>query len=286
MAVRVKGITHVALELSSPTRMERYLRDVFGLQLLRQGYLRGEYVRVIGSPHHQTQNPGFLILYNRPFIPRGRLRYIAFGVEQAIEDAVIELRQRDNRVDTEDILIGPGDLHIKIDSFSHPRLLPRDDPSTKMADAIVDQSLPCLWRGIHHVSPDVPAHGPLLDWLSLTFGMDLRKDAVDRRGELVTSVKYSDGHRDSIGRLPPLLTQFLRPDISRVELNHIAFDTADAVGAISTIEGRGEKVDLPGDALIYGPEEVWFQIESRDTPFPVDHPANQVGVTLIPYKVG
>ena len=48
MDIRVEGITHVALELSSPTRTERYLRDVFGLQLLRQGYLRGEYVRVIG----------------------------------------------------------------------------------------------------------------------------------------------------------------------------------------------------------------------------------------------
>ena len=83
--MRVLGITHVALELSSPTRTERYLRDVFGLQLLRQGYLRGEYVRVIGSPQHQRENPGFLILYNRPFIPRGRLRYIAFGVDQDVD---------------------------------------------------------------------------------------------------------------------------------------------------------------------------------------------------------
>jgi hypothetical protein len=266
--------------------MERYLRDIFGLQLLRHGYLRGEYVRAIGSPHHQRENPGFLVLYNRPFIPRGRLRYIAFGVRQEIEDAVIELRRRQYQVDSDDTVTGPGDLCIKIDSFRRPRPLPERDPSTRMADAPVDPDLPCLWRGIHHASPDVPAHGPLLDWLSTTFGMDLRKDAVDRRGEIVTSVKYSDGTRDPIGRLPPLLTQFLRPGIPRVELNHIAFDTADAEGAIRAVERRGEKVDLPGDAIIYGPEEIWFQIESKDTPFPVDHPANQVGVTLIPYKVG
>lgn len=286
MPSRVQGITHVALELSSPTRMERYLRDIFGLQLLRQGYLRGEYVRVIGSPHHQRDNPGFLMLYNRPFIPRGRLRYIAFGVDQEIEDAVINLRRREYAVDTEDIVTGPGDLRIKIDSFSKPRPLPMHDPMTKMEDMPIDSALPCLWRGIHHVSPDVPAHGPLLDWLSAAFGMDLRKDIVDRRGEMVTSVKYSDGTRDAIGRLPPILTQFVRSGIQRVELNHIAFDTPDAEGSIEVIEGRGAPVDLPGDALIYGPEEIWFQIESKDTPFPVNHQANQVGVTFLPYKVG
>jgi hypothetical protein len=58
---------------------------------------------------------------------------------------------------------------------------------------------------------------------------------------------------------------------------------ADAPGAISVIESRGAKVDLPQDAVIHGPEEVWYQIDSVDTPFPVDHPANQTGVTLIPY---
>lgn len=286
MPVRVEGITHVALDLSSPTRMERYLRDIFGLQLLHQGYLRGEYIRVIGSPHHQRENPGFLILYNRPFIPRGRLRHIGFGVVGDIEEAVVELRRRGHAVDGDDIITGPGALRIKIDSFRHPRPLPLHDPLTKTMVMRADPDLPCLWRGIHHVSPDVPAHGPILDWLTATFGMDLRKDAVDRRGELVTSVKYSDGPMDPIGRRPPFLTQFLRTGIERVELNHIAFDTANAEDSIDVIEGRGAKVDGPGDALIYGPEEIWFQIESRDAPFPVDHPANQVGVTFIPYKVG
>jgi catechol 2,3-dioxygenase-like lactoylglutathione lyase family enzyme len=283
--MRVLGITHVALELSSPTRMERYLQDIFGLQLLRQGYLRGEHVRVIGSPVHQGENPGFLILYNRPFIPHGRLRYVAFGVDQDVEEAVADLRHRGYEVDGNDLISAPGDLKIKIDHFTQPRPLPRDDPSTKMAAADVDANLPCLWRGIHHVAPDVPEHEPLLAWLTQTFGLDERK-THDRRGELIRSVKYSDGPKDPIGRKPALLPQFLRPGISRVELNHIAFDTADAEGAIGVIESRGAKVDLPQDAMIHGPEEIWYQIDSRDTPFPVDHPANQTGVTFIPYHVG
>ncbi|MGH2404467.1 MAG: hypothetical protein ACRDGN_08380 [bacterium] len=282
--MRVLGITHVALELSSPTRTERYLRDVFGLQLLRQGYLRGEYVRVIGSPQHQRENPGFLILYNRPFIPRGRLRYIAFGVDQDVDAAVADLRRRGEEVDGEDIITAPMDLKIKIDSFTRPRPVSERDPSTKMADAPVDTSLPCLWRGIHHVAPDVPDHDPLLSWLEATFGLDERK-THDRRGELIRSVKYSDGRKDPVGRKPSLLPQFLRKGLTRVELNHIAFDTADAEGAIAVIESRGEEVDLPQDAMIHGPEEVWYQIDSRDTPFPVDHPANPTGVTFIPYHV-
>jgi catechol 2,3-dioxygenase-like lactoylglutathione lyase family enzyme len=285
MAIRVLGITHVALELSSPTRMERYLRDIFGLQLLQQGYLRGEYVRVVGSPHHQQGNPGFLVLYNRPFIPRGRLRYIALGVQGGVDEAVVELRRNGHDVDGEDIVTAPGDLKIKIDSFTHPRPLPQHDPVTKMVDMPVDATLPCLWRAIHHVAPDVPAHGPLLDWLSTVFGMD-KRSAHDRRGEHIMSVRYGDGPRDPIGRLQSFLPQFLRPGIPRVELNHIAFDTADGEGAIGVIESRGAKVDFPQDAMIHGPEEVWYQIDSVDTPYPIDHPANQTGVTFMPYGIG
>lgn len=282
--MRVLGITHVALELSSPTRTERYLRDIFGLQLLRQGYLRGEYVRIMGSPHHQRENPGFLILYNRPFIPRGRLRHIAFGIDQDVDKAVSDLRRRGYEVDGEDLIAAPMDLKIKIDSFTQPRPASQHDAATKLADAPVDHNLPCLWRGIHHVAPDVPEHEPLLEWLEVTFGLDERK-THDRRGELIRSVKYSDGRKDPIGRKPSLLPQFLRKGIARVELNHIAFETADAEGAIALIESRGAKVDLPQDAMIHGPEEVWYQIDSRDTPFPVDHPANPTGVTFIPYHV-
>jgi catechol 2,3-dioxygenase-like lactoylglutathione lyase family enzyme len=285
MQIRVEGITHVALELSSPTRMERYLRDIYGLQLLRQGYVRGEYVRVIGSPHYQTANPGFLVLYNRPFIPRGRLRHIAFGVNQDVDAAVAELRRRGYEVDGEDIVTAPMDLRIKIDSFSRPRPLPVNDPVTRMADAAIDPNLPCLWRGIHHVAPDVPEHEPLLRWLLETFGLDEWR-THDRRGELIRGAKYSDGPKDPIGRKPAILPQFLRRGNTRVELNHIAFEVADAVGAIGVIESRGAKVDLQQDAMIHGPEEVWYQIDSRDTPYPVDHPANPTGVTLMPYHVG
>ncbi len=282
--MRVLGITHVALELSSPTRMERYLKDIFGLQLLQQGYLHGEYVRIMGSPHHQRENPGFLRLYNRPFIPRGRLRYIAFGIDQDVDAAVTRLRARGYEIDGEDLVTAPMGLVIKIDSFTAPRPLSQHDPWTKMGDAPVDPNLPCLWRRIHHVAPDVPEHDPLLNWLETTFGLDERK-THDRRGELIRSVKYSDGPKDPIGRKPSLLPQFLRAGTTRVELNHIAFDTADAEGAIAVIESRGAKVDLPQDAMIHGPEEVWYQIDSRDTPFPVDHPANPTGVTFIPYHV-
>jgi hypothetical protein len=49
------------------------------------------------------------------------------------------------------------------------------------------------------------------------------------------------------------------------------------------IETRGVKVDFPQDAIIHGPEEVWYQIDSTDAPFPINHPANQTGVTFIAY---
>jgi catechol 2,3-dioxygenase-like lactoylglutathione lyase family enzyme len=280
--MRVLGITHAALELSSPTRMERWLRDVFGLQLLRQGYWKGEYVRVMGSPHHQRQNPGFLILYNRPFIPRGRLRHVGLAVDQPIDQAVADLRRRGYEVDGEDIVVAPFDFHLKIDSFTEPRPMPVHDPSTKMADEAVDPNLPCLWRGIHHLAPDVPEHEPLLAWLETTFGLDHRT-THDRRGEIISSVKYDDAPRDAIGRRRSLFPQFLRRGTTRVELNHIAFEVADAEGAITEVEARGPRVDLWQDAMIHGPEEVWYQIDSYDTPFPVDHPANPTGVTFIPY---
>ena len=40
-------------------------------------------------------------------------------------------------------------------------------------------------------------------------------------------------------------------------------------------------VDLPKDCFIYGPEEVWYQIDSRETPFPIGHPANDPAVSYI-----
>jgi catechol 2,3-dioxygenase-like lactoylglutathione lyase family enzyme len=282
MSLRVEGVTHVALELSSPTRMQRWLRDVFGLQLLRQGYWKGEYVRVIGSPYHQKANPGFLILYNRPFTTRGALRHIGVAVNQEVETAVTELRRRGHEVDGDDIVAGPNGLRFKIDSYTEPRPMPIDDPTTKMADALVDLTLPCLPRKIHHVAPDVATPRELQDWLTVLFGFDVRRTG-DRRGDLFSHVGYSDAPRDPIGRSKVGLVAIVhRPGLARAQLNHVAFETADAEDAIRVIESRGAKVDLPQDAMIHGPEEVWYQIDSYDTPYPIGHPANDPAVTFIP----
>lgn len=279
--MRALGITHVALELSSPTRMERYLRDVFGMQLLRQGYLNGEYVRVMGSPLAPSHPLGLFVLYNRPFIPRGRLRHIGFAVEGTVDDAVAGLRRRGYEVDGEDIITGPRGLRIKIDSTSQPRPLP-DVPSTRMADAPLDARLPCLVRRIHHVALECGDPAAMLSWQADVFGMDFQRHH-DRRGELISQIYYSDATPDAIGRKMSLLPLFLRQGIERTDLNHIAFDMPDAEAAIGIIESRGARVDFPQDAIIHGPEEVWYQIDSVDTPFPINHPANQTGVTLIPY---
>jgi catechol 2,3-dioxygenase-like lactoylglutathione lyase family enzyme len=280
--IRVAGITHVALELSSPTRMERYLRDVFDLQLLRQGYWKGEYVRVIGSPQHQRENPGFLILYNRPFIRRGRMRHIGLAVDQEVDAAVAELRRRGFEVDGEDIITAPGGLRVKIDHFTRPRPMPVHDPVTKMADSPVDAGLPSMWRRLHHVALDCAEPHALLDWMADVFGMDYRRHH-DRRGEIISQIYYSDAQPDAIGRSMSVCPLFLRGGIERTELNHIAFEVADCEEALRTVESRGVPLDYPQDAIIHGPEEVWYQIDSRDTPFRIDHPANQTGVTLIPY---
>ncbi len=279
--VRAAGITHIALELSSPTRMERYLHDVFGLQLLRQGYWNGEYVRVMGSPLASSHPLGLLVLYNRPFIPRGRLRHIGFAVDGAVDDAVVSLRRRGYEVDGEDIVTGPGGLRIKIDSASHPRPLP-GGPSTRLADAPLDPNLPCLVRNIHHVALECDDPAAALSWQAEVFGMDFQRHH-DRRGELISQIYYSHGTPDAIGRKMSLLPLFLRRGVERTDLNHIAFDMADAEAAIGIIESRGAKVDFPQDAIIHGPEEVWYQIDSVEEPFPINHPANQTGVTLIPY---
>jgi catechol 2,3-dioxygenase-like lactoylglutathione lyase family enzyme len=137
-------------------------------------------------------------------------------------------------------------------------------------------------RRIHHVALECAAPAATLDWQAEVFGMDFRRHH-DRRGEMISQIYYANATPDAIGRKMSLLPLFLRQGIGRTDLNHIAFDMADAPGAISVIESRGAKVDLPQDAVIHGPEEVWYQIDSVDTPFPVDHPANQTGVTLIPY---
>jgi catechol 2,3-dioxygenase-like lactoylglutathione lyase family enzyme len=281
--MRFERITHIALELSSPTRMERYLHDLFGLQLLSQGYWKGEYVRVMGSPSHQRTNPPILILYNRPFIPRGRLRHLAVAVDMEIEDAVAELRRQGHQVDGEDILTAPGGLRVKVDHLTRPRPAPQHDPSTKMVASPVDAAFPCLVRGIHHVALDVPEHAPLLAWTREIFGMDFVQ-MFDRRGEFIATIKYRDGPVDAVGRRPGFTPLFLRHGNPGATFNHVAFDFADADAAIGELEARGATVDLPQDAMIHGPEETWYQIDSRDTPYAIGHPANDPGVPLFPYR--
>ena len=279
MAIDFVGVTHVALELSSPTRMERYLRDTFGLQLLRVGYWKGEYVRVMGSPHHQLENPGFLWLYNRPFIPRGRLRHVAFGVrDRGVDSVVGELRDLGYEdIDDEDILEAPGGLRIKFDSFTHPQPIPVGDPTTKMVEAEVDMDLPCMVRNIHHVAIDMGDPPSFLEWIERVSG--IATSHGDRRGDLFSKVR-AKGEKDVLGRPPSLLPIVRRPSIEGSQLNHIAFDMPDAEAAIGEIESRGSKVDLAQDAIIHGPEEIWYQIDSRDTPFPRGHLANDFEVVL------
>lgn len=278
--MRAERLAQVALELSSPTRMERYLRDVFGLQLLAHGYWRGEYVRMIGVPGGGGTAP--LVLYNRPFIPRCRLRYIAVALDVPVEDAVAGLRRRGYAVDGEDILQAPGGLAVRITSRGGPRPAPVGDPSTRMAEVEPDPAVRSLVRGVHHVALDVSSHAPTLEWLSEVFGMD-RVQTFDRRGEFIRTIKYGDAPVDAVGRQVSLLPLFLRPGIEATRLNHIAFDVADADGAIMEIEAKGVPVDLWQDAMIHGPEDAWYQIDSSDTPFPIGHPANHPGVPLFPY---
>lgn len=84
--------------------------------------------------------------------------------------------------------------------------------------------------------------------------------------------------KDIFGRPPRPFALFLRAGLTRVRLNHIGFEFDDSDEAIQAIESRGVKVDLAGDAMIHGPKDVWYQIASRTTPFPVGHPANDPGV--------
>ena len=279
----IEGLTHVAIDVASPTRMERFLREVFGLQTLRHGYWKGDYIRVMGSPDPELANPGFVYLHLRPGIPEGRLNHIGFNVVgQDVQSAVDELQGRGIYVDVDgdDMLYGPEDLRIQVDSSTRPRPVP-DDPTIQMIeDPRLDPELPCMIRGIHHAAPDVAVPTRMEDWLCNTFGLDGKRRRFARRGEYISSVSYENAPRDVIGRKPGLLPLFFRPGLTRVRLNHIAFEVDDAVGAIDVIEAKGVKVDLAGDAMIHGPEGIWFQLDSRKTPYPVGHPANDPGVRL------
>ncbi len=280
--MHIFNITHVSLDLASPTRMERYLREAFGLQTLRHGWWRGDYVRVLGSPHYQTDNSGILELRMRQSTPQGELNHLGMGVadaELSAEETIAYLENKGIEVDTygDGMLYGPEELHIQVDSFTQPRPIDPDDPTIVMQDLEVDPDLPCLVRGIHHVALDVAVPSRMANWLGKVFDAPGRRSWA-RKGWYISKAYYPDGPLDSVGRPPGLMPLFRRAGQLRARLNHIAFDFADADEAIGILEARGIKVDVGGDAMMHGPEGIWYQIDSRDKPYPQGHYANDSGV--------
>jgi hypothetical protein len=127
------------------------------------------------------------------------------------------------------------------------------------------------------VALDVAAPTRMQDWLCNTFGFDGRRKFA-RRGEFISGVHYEKAPLDPKGRRPGLFALFLRGGLTQVRLNHIAFDVDDCDVAMAEVEARGAKVNMGNDAMIHGPEDVWYQIDSRAKPIPVGHPANDPGV--------
>jgi catechol 2,3-dioxygenase-like lactoylglutathione lyase family enzyme len=263
--------------------MEYYLNKAFGLQILQQGWWRGEYVRIMGSPHYQQDNPGLLYLFRMPAILEGRLRHIGFGVkDQSVEAAVNELRDKGVYVDVKggDIVYGPEQFIVQIDSLNQPRLIDPEDSQILLRDEETDPNLPCIVRGIHHVAIELVSPTRMQDWLSNTFDLDGFRPQKARSGYFISGIYYKDSKPDVIGRHPSLMALYKTPYLSRVRINHISFEVKDTDDTIDLLESRGVHVDQPGDAAIHGPENVWFEIDSRETPFPIDHPANDPGVQI------
>jgi hypothetical protein len=280
--MRVQQITHVALDLVSPTNMEHYLRKAFGLQTLRAGFWKGDYVRIVGAPGRQTANPGFLALHFRPGIPEGRVNHIAFGVRDLdVPTAIEQLRREGAYVDDagDDMVYGPEGLHVQIDSLTHPRSIPKDDPTVAMVDLPVDPDLPCLVRGIHHISLELAVPTRMEDWMRRLFEIDGTRQFY-RKGEFIRVPFYADEPPDSKGRRPAFTPLYQRRPLTKVRINHISFDVADTYEAMTDLARRGIWVDQANDAEIYGPENVWFEIDSYDVPIPWGHPANDAGVPV------
>jgi catechol 2,3-dioxygenase-like lactoylglutathione lyase family enzyme len=263
--------------------MERFLKEVFGLQTLRHGYWKGDYIRVMGSPDPELANPGFVYLHLRPGIPQGRLNHIGFNVVgQSIQSAVEELQGRGIYVDVDgdDMLYGPEDLRIQLDSSTDPRPIPEDPTIQMMEDPRLDPDLPCMVRGISHFAPDVAVPTRMLDWLCDTFGFDGRRK-FHRRGEFISAVHFEHAPKDPAGRRPGLLAMFFRPTLARVRINHIAFEVDDAEKAVAALQSMGVKVDVYGDVMVHGPEDVWFQLDSRKAPTSSEHRRKVEGVRYI-----
>ena len=151
--------------------------------------------------------------------------------------------------------------------------------TSPLEEVEVDLDLPCLVRGIHHVALDISEPTRMMDWLGELFDAKGKRRWA-RKGWYISNVNYPDGRKDSIGRPAALMPLFRQDGIPTVRLNHIAFDFPDTDEAIHLLESRGVKVDLDGDAMIHGPEDIWYQITSNDTPFELHHEANDPGPRL------
>jgi hypothetical protein len=272
------------MDLASPSRMARYLRDTFGLQTLRRGWKKGDYVRIIGSPFHQKENPGFLELHVRQSLPAGRLDHVGFAIENlSALEAAKQLKDNGIYVDFDNDLMvyGPEDLQIQIDSFTDPMDEDPDDPTILMEDVPIDPDLPCLVRGIHHVALDVSVPTRMMDWLAELFDATGKRRWA-RKGWYISKVYYPASAEDPVGRQQGLMPLFRQDGIPTVRLNHIAFDFEDAAEAVNILESRGVAVDLDGDAMIHGPENIWYQIDSHTAPFGPEHEGNDPGPRFTP----
>ena len=115
--------------------MELYLKKVFGLQKIYEGYWKGEYVLALGLPNADSNNKGKLILHRRTGIKKSHLNYIGFGIrDMDIDKAIMTLQDNGTYVDEEggDIVYGPENFQVKIDSFKKPRKFPVNDPTIKL----------------------------------------------------------------------------------------------------------------------------------------------------------
>ena len=210
-AMHIDGVTHLAIDVDSPGRMLRYLRDTFGLQALKEGYWHGDYVWLVGAPGVQPTNPAFLTLHRRQSIPRVQLNHLGLGVrDSSTEAAVAELQAKGVYVDVAggDMVYGPEELHLQIDSFTHPRPIPTD-PGIQLRDCPVDPDLPCLVSGINHVALDVGVPTRMIDWLSHLFDTDGRRQWM-RKGWYISNAYYTDTVPDVTGRRPGLMPLFRR----------------------------------------------------------------------------
>jgi len=90
-----------------------------------------------------------------------------------------------------------------------------------------------------------------------TFGFDAKRKFAPRREFISPPLRECTQRCSRL--LAKRLALFLRAGFARLRLNHIGFKFNDSEGAIQVIESRGVRVDLTGDAMVHGPEDVWYK---------------------------